>query len=186
VLRAGGRPLVRAVVWTKVDISDDVQLREAVLLCRSLAEKSNEVHLRHDLEWIVANEGRWAVSLFVDRDVPAFAAMFRHWRSLKFSLGEMPIFVNRLPVDVFITHSRDKIRAMCYEYPTTAGSELMRDGAAPRLSGARDTQQADRWVLRARASPGFGGWNSRHCGRYSASLRDAPLATSKESWLVLY
>jgi hypothetical protein len=84
------------VAWTKVDIARDEQLRKAVLFCRSLAEKSNEVHLRRDLEWIVANEGRSSVSLLVDRDVPAFAVMFRHWRSLKFSLGEIPIFARRL------------------------------------------------------------------------------------------
>ena len=84
------------MTWTKIDISSDKNFAEANAFCRSVMEKSDEVHIRNDLDWIATTSGRSAIILFINRHVPAFGLAFRHTRPLKFFLGEVTIYKKAL------------------------------------------------------------------------------------------
>lgn len=86
--------------WTQIDLSDADARADAVAYAQNVLEQAGEAHFLHDLEWALcggdSDQGALAFRTGGDDGVLGFALLLRQARPLRFQLGELTYYRQKL------------------------------------------------------------------------------------------
>ncbi|MGI9509524.1 MAG: GNAT family N-acetyltransferase [Geminicoccaceae bacterium] len=132
-------------IWKAADLDDPDARAAAIAFSADVMTQSGAPHLRHDLEWALADQrdDRVTALCLEDEDAQGFGLLTRQERPLSFQLGELTYYRHPLtryhlwsgPVITGAAPGSERWAALALGFLTAAGDRLGQSGAVLGIEG---------------------------------------------------